>query len=236
MPSGVGPTVTVFTTRIGLARISIKLIESASPPLAPILATTATSPLPVVSIWYGRKPANRSRLVYSTLLPSTERTEMRLSESRVTSAVLPSRENTTWLGPDLASPSAILPAGVSVLPLIVNTETVPSLRLATSASVAARLIETPAAPAPACSVATTFGGEGFRSITVNLSSATALVGSAGSIFIAPVTSAKLSSGATATLAGGPTTLAGAGNSATMWGDEPERSMIETVSGNGTFRT
>src|ERR1700712_99715 len=177
-----------------------------------------------------------SRLVYSTLVPSTERTEIRLSESRVTSAVAPSREKTTWLGPDLASPSAILPAGVSVLPLIVKTETVPSLRLATSASVAARLIETPAAPAPACSVASTFGGVDFRSITLSLSSATALVGSAGSTFLAPVTSAKLSSGAMATLAGGPTTLAGAGNSATMWGEGPERSMIETVSGNGTLRT
>src|SRR4051812_27221976 len=161
---------------------------------------------------------------------------MRWSPSRVTSAVPPSRENIAWLGPDLASPSAILPAGLSVLPLIVKTETVPSLRLATNASVAARLIETPAAPAPACSVARTFGGEDFRSMTVNLSSGIALVGSAGSTFIAPVTSAKLSSGATAALGGGPTTLAGTGNSATMRGAPLERSMIDMVSGNGSLRT
>ena len=73
---------------------------------------------------------------------------MRLSPSRVTNAVAPSREKIAWLGPDLASPSAILPDGVSVLPLIVKIETVPSLRFATSASVVARLIETPAAPSP----------------------------------------------------------------------------------------
>src|SRR3982074_153917 len=101
---------------------------------------------------------------------------MRLPESRGTSAVAPSREKIAWLGPDFASPSAILPAGVSALALIVKTDTVPSLRLATSASVAARLIETPAAPAPACSVARIFGGEDFRSITVSLSSGIALVG------------------------------------------------------------
>ena len=161
---------------------------------------------------------------------------IRLSPSRVTSAVVPSREKIAWLGPDVFSPSAILPAGVSVLPLMVKTETVPSLRLATKASVAARLIETPAAPAPACSVARTFGGEDFRSITVSLSSAIALAGSAGSIFIAPVTSAKLSSGAIATLGGGPTTLAGTGNSATMRGGAAARSMIEMVSGSGSLRT
>jgi hypothetical protein len=40
----------------------------------------------------------------------------------------------------------------------------------------------------------------------------------------------------ATLDGGPTTLAGAGNSATMRGEAPESSMIETVSGNGSLRT
>jgi hypothetical protein len=44
----------VVTTRIGLARMSIRLIESASPPPMPTLPTTAVSPLPAVSIWYGR--------------------------------------------------------------------------------------------------------------------------------------------------------------------------------------
>lgn len=61
----------------------------------------------------------------------------------------------TWLGPDLASPRLTLPTGVSELPAMEKTETVPSDRLATSASVPARLIDTPAAPLPACSCAET---------------------------------------------------------------------------------
>ena len=73
-------------------------------------------------------------------------------------------------------------------------------------------------------------------MTVNLSSATGLVGSAGSTSIAPVTSAKLSSGAMATLGGGPTTLAGTGSSAMMRGEAPDISMIEIVSGSGALRT
>jgi len=43
--------VTVLTTRDGFALRSMTLIVSASPPPMPILATIATSPLPVVSIW-----------------------------------------------------------------------------------------------------------------------------------------------------------------------------------------
>ncbi len=73
-------------------------------------------------------------------------------------------------------------------------------------------------------------------MTVSLSSGIALVGSAGSSFIAPVTSAKLSSEAIATLEGGPTTLVGTGNSATTRGAPPEISMMATVSGNGCGRT
>src|ERR1700759_2046679 len=134
-------------------------------------------------------------------------TEFLLSPSRVTSAVLPSGVKATWLGPDFASPSASLPAGVSVMPAIVKMEIVPSARLATNASVAARLIETPEAPCPAVSDATTL--RALRSITGSASLDVVFVGSAGSIFVAPVTSAKDSSGATATLCGGPTTLAGA---------------------------
>ena len=175
-------------------------------------------------------------MAYSTLLPSTVSSEVRLSPSRVTSAVVPSWEKTAWLGPDFASPSWILPAAVSVLPLMVKTETVPSLRFATSARVAVRLIDTPAAPAPACSVASTFGGEDFRSITESLSSGTVLVASAGSTFIAPVTSAKEPSGATATLGGGPTTLAGAGTSARTLSVPSVKSMTLTVSGRGCLRT
>src|SRR5262249_45026303 len=112
----------------------------------------------------------------------------------------------TWDGPDFSSPKLILPTGVSVWPAIENTETVPSERLATSASVPARLIDTPAAPLPACNCAETLGGEALRSITESLSSGTVFFGSAGSILDAAVTSAKLSSRATATLSGGAVPL------------------------------
>ncbi len=57
-----------------------------------------------------------SRLVYSTLVPSMDRTEMRSSPSRVTSASLPSGEIAAWLVPDFSSATVTLPAGVTVLP------------------------------------------------------------------------------------------------------------------------
>src|SRR5262245_27518775 len=142
----------------------------------------------------------------------------------------------TWLGPDLSSPNLTLPSGASVLPAMENTETVPSERLATSASVPARLIDTPAAPLPACSCAEILGGDALRSITESLSSGTVFFGSAGSTLDAPVTSAKLSSRATATLKGGPTTLAGAWISATTLGGVALRSMTGTVSGGGLAGT
>ncbi|MEY9553177.1 hypothetical protein ABIF67_007242 [Bradyrhizobium japonicum] len=100
----------------------------------------------------------------------------------------------------------------------------------------ARLIETPAAPGPACNVASTFGGVDLRSITESLSSGTVLVVSAGSSFIAPVTSASEPSGAIATLGGGPTTLAGAGTSPKSFSAPSVRSMTLTVSGSGCLRT
>src|SRR5262249_495211 len=121
-----------------------------------------------------------SRLVSSTLVPSIESTEILLSPSRVTSAVLPSGVMATWLGPDLSSPRLIFPTGVSACPATKKTETVPSERLATSASVPARLIDTPAAPLPACSCAEILGGEALRSMTVSLSSGTVFFGSLGS--------------------------------------------------------
>jgi hypothetical protein len=68
---------------------------------------------------------------------------------------LPSGENATLLGPDLGLSKSIFPAAFSVLPETVKIETVPSLRLAMSASVPARLIEMPAGPRPASSVAIT---------------------------------------------------------------------------------
>jgi hypothetical protein len=85
-----------------------------------------------------------------------------------------------------------------------DTDTISLIDMRARPIHAVRLVETPAAPAPACSVVRIFGGEDFKSMTVSLSSGIALAGSAGSSFIAPVTSAKLSSGATATLDGGPT--------------------------------
>src|SRR5213083_3212192 len=164
-----------------------------------------------------------SRLVYSTFVPSIESTEILLSPSRV---------KVTWLVPDFSSAIVTLPTGVTVLPEIVNTDTVPSLRLATSASVPWRLIEMPAALLPASSVVMTAGGDAFRSMTDTRVSGTVLVGSLGSTLLDEPTSARLSSGVRATLRGGPTTLPGAAISATNRGGEALRSMIVTVSGRG----
>jgi hypothetical protein len=69
-----------------------------------------------------------------------------------------------------------------------------------------------------------------------LSSGTTFFGSVGSIFDAPVTSAKLSSRAIATLEGGPTTLVGTGISATTLGGVEPRSMTATESGGGLAGT
>ena len=217
MPSGVCPTTTVSTTRGGLALRSMRLMVSLSPPPRPILATTATEPSRLISSPYGRKPAERSRLVYSTFVPSMASTEMKLSPSRVTSAVLPSGVNAAWLTPDAAGAMVTLLRGVTVLPWMPKTDTVPSDRLATSASVPCRLMLTPAAPAPAWSVLITRGGVALRSTTDTLLSGICLVLSAGSICIAEVTRARPSSGVMATLRGGPTTLVGTGISATTLG-------------------
>ena len=100
-----------------------------------------------------------------------------------------SRENTGWLGPEFASPSLIFSFSLHLPPAFARTETVPSLRFATSASVPALLIDTPAAPFPTLTVSTIFGGEALRSMTASLSSGAILVGSLGSIFIAEVTRA-----------------------------------------------
>src|SRR5262245_23553970 len=181
---------------------------------------------------------------------------MRWSLSRVTRAVFPSGSKTTELGPDFSPPTVTLPAGVTVVPAMVKTDTVPSSRLATNASVPALLMETPAAPLPACRVASTLGAVaaplptpttdltrvtrvGFsdaRSMTVSLSSAMVLLGSAGSIFWLAVTRAISSRGDTATLSGGPTTLLGTSISASNFGGLARKSMIDTVSGAGSFCT
>src|SRR6187399_2736966 len=130
-----------------------------------------------------------SRFAYSTRVPAMVRIEIRLSPFRVTYAFVPSGEMATWAGTDSGGPRSTRPAGLTVLPAIVKTDTVPSKRLATSASVPAGLIDTPDAPLPACSVASTFTGDAWRSITVSRLSGTVLVGSAGSIFVDAVTSA-----------------------------------------------
>src|SRR5213594_1653833 len=162
-----------------------------------------------------------SRLVYSTFVPSIESTEILWSPSRVTSAIVPSGVKVTWLVPDFSSAIVTLPTGVTVLPEIVNTDSVPW-----------RLIEMPAALLPASSVAMTAGGDAFRSMTDTRVSGTVLVGSLGSTLLDEPTSARLSSGVRATLRGGPTTLPGAAISATNRGGEALRSMIVTVSGRG----
>ena len=104
--------------------------------------------------------------------------------------------------------------------------------MATIASVPARLIETPEAPVPACSVAITAGGDARRSITDRRLSYAVFFGSAGSIFVDAVTSAIDSSGATATLDGGPMIDVGTLTSPTTLGAPPPRSMTVTLSGGG----
>src|SRR5215469_15514938 len=88
------------------------------------------------------------------------KTEMRLSASRVTRAVLPFGAMAMALGPDFSPPTVTLADAVTVLPARVKTETVPSSRLATSASVPALLIAIPEDPLPAASVVRTFGTAG----------------------------------------------------------------------------
>ena len=235
MPSGVWPTVMVSTTRGGFAVMSIRLIVSASPPPRPMLPTAAYVPSELMSMPYGRSPALRSRLVYSTLAPSMDSTEMRSSPSRETRAVLPSGLMATWLTPVLSSPSFTVPAGAMVFPLMVKIETVPSDRLATRARVPCRLMETPAGPLPVSSVAITWGGDALRSITDIRLSGICFFGSPGSIFMAAVTRARPSSGVMATLNGGPTTLVGAAISATIRGGYL-RSITDTVSTAGFWAT
>ena len=80
-------------------------------------------------------PAKKLRLVAVTFAPSTARMEMVLSPSRVTRARLPSGDEHDRARPGIVFPERDLARGASVMPAIVNTETVPSLRFATSASV-----------------------------------------------------------------------------------------------------
>src|SRR5438067_5633589 len=174
-----------------------------------------------------------SRFVYSTFVPSIERTEMRSSPSRVARAVRPSGEIATWLTPDFSSPSETVPAGATVFPSMVKIEIEPPWRLATSASVPCRLMESPDGPFPVSSVASTAGGLACRSMTESRLSGTVFVASAGSTLDDEVTSARPSSGVMATLNGGPTTLPGASNSPITLGCDDFRSRMVTVSGFGS---
>src|SRR5438105_7296432 len=158
---------------------------------------------------------------------------MRWSPSRVTNALEPFGVNTTWLGLDLSLPSESLAIGSTVLPFSRSTDTVPSSRLATSASVERPLIDTPAAPAPTLTVWITLGGAACRSITLSTLSDTSASFTAR---LPEVTSAKDSSGATATATGGPMTVVGAWTSATSRGAGPRRSITATVSGGGSVST
>lgn len=117
-----------------------------------------------------------------------------------------------------------------------KTDTLPSIRLATSASVPDGLIATPDAPAPVSCVPITVGGDARRSITLTMWSGTSFFLSAGSIFVAAVTSANDSSRAIATLDGGPTRLAGIWISAVTLGGDAARLMIVTESGTGLSGT
>src|SRR5213594_2637121 len=94
----------------------------------------------------------------------------------------------------------------------------------------------PDAPLPASRVAMIFSGLAVRSMTVRRLSGACLVGSLGSTLLDAVTRARLSSGVTAMLSGGPTTLTGASISAITRGGEALRSMTETVSGGALGTT
>ena len=76
---------------------------------------------------------------------------------------------------------------------------------------------TPEAPSPVSCVAITAGGLAFRSITLTMLCGAVFFLSAGSSLVAAVTSANDSSGAMATLCGGPTRLVGILISATSLG-------------------
>src|SRR5438034_10064306 len=80
------------------------------------------------------------------------------------------------------------------------------------------------------------GGAALRSTTDIVLFGMRLVGSAGSSFSLAVTSANDSSGETATLNGGATTLPGTSSSATTFGGHALRSMSVSVSAGGLFTT
>src|SRR2546428_1692372 len=89
-----------------------------------------------------------SRLVYSTLVPSMDRTEIRSSPSRVTSASLPSGEIAAWLVPDFSSATVTLPAGGTPFPLVVLIDHGPPARVGPDGGVPPRVVVEPARRLP----------------------------------------------------------------------------------------
>src|SRR4051812_14186213 len=104
------------------------------------------------------------RFVSSTLVPSTDSTEILWSPSRVTSAVLASGENATLDGPEVLLPRSTLPAAVTVFPEMVSTDTVPSPRFATRARLPARFMPMPAGGRPRPGAAATARGVGVGGV------------------------------------------------------------------------
>ncbi len=139
-----------------------------------------------------------------------------LSPPRVSRAVVPFT-NRTELGSDALLPRSILPTGVSRLSLTLNTESVPSARLAIRATVPSGDSRTIVAPAPALVLWTILGGVAVRSITLTRSSGEMPNFPAGSALVAEVTMAQLSSLAIHAAIGGPTTLPGTSIVALMVG-------------------
>src|SRR5262249_40432493 len=119
-----------------------------------------------------------------------------------------------------------VPVTVRVFPATVRTDTVPSPRLATRASLPSGLNDTPVGEVPTSRVAITAGGEALRSMTVSRLSEVVFFGSVGSILVDAATRAMLSSGAMATFSGGPTTAVGTlSGPTTRRGDTAEASVV-----------
>src|SRR5262245_40987777 len=125
-----------------------------------------------------------------------------------------------------------LPITVRVFPATVRTDTVPSPRLATSASLPSGLNDTPVGEVPTSRVAITAGGEALRSITVSRLSEVVFFGSVGSILVDAAIRAMLSSGPMATFSGGPTTEFGTLSCPSTLGGDTPRSIMVAVSGRG----
>ena len=144
-----------------------------------------------------------SRLVFVTVVPDTVMTDTRLSLLRVTKRH-PSVGRELHLTRAGFGRSQVDLARVrDRLTAIVSTDTVPSRRLATRASVPAALMATPDAPRPALIVASTTGVAAASSMTVTRSSGAVFVESAGSTCVADATSASVPFGVIATSAAAP---------------------------------